>query len=57
MTNFVHTFYSHYNTDWITNMEIGLDPINSVIKRLWCTSPVYERYIYKAYIVSEFEKI
>ena len=31
-----YTFFSHYNTVWITNMEIGLDPNNSVIKRLWC---------------------
>ena len=29
-------FYSPYNTDWIANTEIGLDPNNSVIKRLWC---------------------
>ena len=28
--------FSHYNTDWIANIEIGLDPSNSVIKRLWC---------------------
>ena len=33
---FDYTFYSHYNTDWIANTEIGLDPNNSVIKRLWC---------------------
>ena len=32
----VYTFYSQYNTDWIANTEISLDPINSVIKRLWC---------------------
>ena len=32
----VYTFYSRYNMDWIANMEIGLDPINSVIKRLRC---------------------
>ena len=25
-----------YNTDWIANKEIGLDPSNSVIKRLRC---------------------
>ena len=31
-----YTFYSHYNTVWIANTEIGLDPNNSVIKRLWC---------------------
>ena len=29
--------YSRYNTDWIANTEIGLDPNKSVIKRLWCT--------------------
>ena len=34
---YVYTFYSRYNTDWIVNMETGLDPNNSVIKRLWCT--------------------
>ena len=33
---YMYTFYSRYNTDWIANMEIGLDPNNSVIKRLWC---------------------
>ena len=33
---FNYTFYSHYNKDWIANTEIGLDPNNSVIKRLWC---------------------
>ena len=33
---YVCTFYSHYDTDWIANTEIGLDPNNSVIKRLWC---------------------
>ena len=36
---FNNTFYSRYNTDWIANTEIGLDPNNSVIKRLWCTYP------------------
>ena len=34
----VFTFYSRYNMDWIANTEIGLDPNNSVIKRLRCTS-------------------
>ena len=29
--------YSLYNTDWIANTEIVLDPNNSVIKRLRCT--------------------
>ena len=32
------TFYSRYNTDWIVNTDIGLDPNNSVIKRLRCIS-------------------
>ena len=32
----LYTFYSRYNTDWIADTEIGLDPNNSVIKRLWC---------------------
>ena len=32
-----YTFYSCYNTDWIANIEMGLDPSNSVIKRLRCT--------------------
>ena len=31
---YFYIFYSHYNTDWIANTEIGLDPDNSVIKRL-----------------------
>ena len=31
-----YAFYSRYNTVWITNTEIGLDPKNSVKKRLWC---------------------
>ena len=35
-TIYVYTFYSRYNTDWIANTEIGLDPNDSVIKRLWC---------------------
>ena len=35
-----YTFYSRYNTVWIANMEIGLDPNNSVIKRLWCSYAV-----------------
>ena len=30
-----YTYYSRYNTDWIANTEIGLDPNNSDIKRLW----------------------
>ena len=32
----IYAFYSRYNTVWIANTEIGLDPNNSVIKRLWC---------------------
>ena len=32
---YFYTFYSRYNTVWIANTEIGLDPNNSVIKRLW----------------------
>ena len=35
-TCITYAFYSQYNTVWITNTEIGLDPENSVIKRLWC---------------------
>ena len=34
---YVYTFHSHYNTVWIANMEIGLDPSNCVINRLRCT--------------------
>ena len=30
------TLVARYNTVWIANTEIGLDPNNSVIKRLWC---------------------
>ena len=41
---YVYTFYSRYNTDWIANTEIGLDPNNSVIKRLWCTTK--ERFVF-----------
>ena len=37
---YVYTFYSHNNTVWIANTEIGLDPNNSVIKRLRCTQKV-----------------
>ena len=33
---YVYTFYSRYNADGVANMEIGLDPSNSVIKRLRC---------------------
>ena len=31
-----YAFYSRYSTVWLANMEIGLDPNNSIIKRLWC---------------------
>ena len=36
---FNYTFYSRYNMEWIAtcNTEIGLDPNNNVIKRLWCS--------------------
>ena len=34
---YVYIFYSRYKTIWIANTEIGLDPNNSVIKRLGCT--------------------
>ena len=34
--SYTSKFYSHYKTVWIANTEIGLDPNNSVIKRLWC---------------------
>ena len=33
---YIYIFYSHYNMDWIANMEIVLDPNKSVIKRLRC---------------------
>ena len=36
-SHIIYPFYSQYNTDWIANMEIGLDPNNSIMKRLWCT--------------------
>ena len=39
---FYYTFYSRYNTDWIANTENGLDPNNSVLKRLWCTGNTQE---------------
>ena len=38
---YVYPVYSHYNTDWTVNTKIGLNPNNSVIKRLWCTSTLY----------------
>ena len=34
---YIYIFYSHYNTDWIANTEIVMDPNDSVIKRLRCT--------------------
>ena len=37
-------FYSWYNTIWIANMEINLDPKDSVIKRLWCMYTVNPLY-------------
>ena len=37
--------YSHYNTDWIDNTEIVLDPNNSVIKRFRCTTFVWRNEI------------
>ena len=33
-SNVTYAFYSGYDTVWIINTEIGLDPKNSVIKRL-----------------------
>ena len=33
-------FFSRYNTVWISNKEIGLDPNNSVIKRL-CRTAIF----------------
>ena len=47
-----YTFYSRYNTIWIANMEIGLDPNNSVIKRLWC---MYKQIVMEARILHENE--
>ena len=39
---YLYTFYSHYNMDWMANTEIGLDPNNSVIKRLrYITIKIY----------------
>ena len=35
-SHIIYAFYSHYNTVWIANTEIGLDPNDSVKKRLWC---------------------
>ena len=39
---YIYIFYSCYNTDWIANMEIVLDPNNSVIKRLRCMCMLLE---------------
>ena len=38
-----YTFYSLYNTIWIANTEMCLDPNNSVIKRLWCMCRLRKR--------------
>ena len=38
---YICSFYSRYNTDWIANMEIGLDPNNSVIMRLRCSCTIH----------------
>ena len=43
---YIYTFYSRYNTDWIANTDIGLDPNNSVIKKLRCASqPLYNTIV------------
>ena len=34
---YIYIFYSRNNTDWIANVKIGLNPNNSVIKRLRCS--------------------
>ena len=34
---YIYIFYSRYNTNWIANTEIVLDPNNNVIKRLRCS--------------------
>ena len=36
-SNITYSFYSRYNTVWITKTESRMDPKNSVIKRLWCS--------------------
>ena len=33
-----------YNMDWIANTKIGLDPSNSVIKRLMCSYNVCNKF-------------
>ena len=40
LSKFAIYLYTHsrYNMDWIANTKIVLDPNNSVIKRLRCTS-------------------
>ena len=35
------TKHRRYNTVWIVNTEIVLDPNNNVIKRLWCNGNDY----------------
>ena len=42
-----YTFDSCYNMDWIANMEIGLDPNNSVIKRLCICSYIWLNLFYR----------
>ena len=36
--------YSRYNTVWITNTEIDLDPENSAVKRLWCIDRIQWKF-------------
>ena len=50
-----YTFYSRYNTVWIANTEIGLDPNNSVIKRLWCTTVILPGRLMVVYIYKRNE--
>ena len=36
---FNYTFYTRYNTDWIANTEIGLDPNNADLMRHFQSVP------------------
>ena len=44
-----YAFNTQYNTVWIAYTEIGLDPNNSVIKRLWCNIKSKKRRKFRWY--------
>ena len=50
-----YVFYSLYNTVWIAKSEICLDPKNSVIKRLWCSSIIIKTLSMKVTLYRKFQ--